>query len=199
MDRNAQLSGAFGRPLHRPVERAQETPHMPRVILHPGQLLDELRDAGQRPEARAEAMRARALAEGGFDAAQLRRRQSRLAPGPTGGPQGRTSAPAPRAIPSHDALAADSQAAGDGPLRLSTRGKQPRGLLPTNFQSVEIPSWRNMSGHAFHHTIERHATSLYYTRFSRRPRCRSEPLAGVDLTLRLAGLSRSRTSSALPQ
>jgi hypothetical protein len=55
---------------------------------------------------------------------------------------------APRAIPSQDALAADPQAPGDGTLRLSSRGKQPRGLLPTNFQSVEIPSWCNMSGHA---------------------------------------------------
>ena len=113
---------------------------MPRVILHAGQLLDDPSDAGQRPEVRAEAMRARALAQGCFDMNHLLRSQSRLAPGAAGGPQRRAPALAPRAIPSRDALAADLQAPRDGTVRLSTRGKQPRGLLATNFQSVEIPS-----------------------------------------------------------
>ena len=121
---------------------------MPRVILHAGQLLDDPSDSGQRPEVRAEAVRPRALAQGRFDAGHLGRRHPRLASGPAGGPQRRAPALAPRAIPAHDALAADCQPSGDCTLRLSTRGKQPRGLLPTNFQSVEIPSWCNMSGHA---------------------------------------------------
>ena len=121
---------------------------MPRVILHAGQLLDDPSDPGQRPQVRAEAVRPRALAQGRFDASHLLRSQPWLASGAAGGPQRRAPALAPRARPSHDALAADSQASGDCPVRLSTRGKQPRGLVPTNFQSVEIPSWCNMSGHA---------------------------------------------------
>src|SRR5206468_9903962 len=36
----------------------------------------------------------------------------------------------------------------DCALRLASGGEQPRGLLPTNFQPVEIPSWGHMSGHA---------------------------------------------------
>jgi hypothetical protein len=121
---------------------------MPRMILHAGQLLDDARDAGQRPEIGTEAMRARALAQGGFDAAQLLPRQPGLSAGTAGAPQRGAPARTPRPKPAHDALAADRQTAGDGPLRLSARGKQPRGLLPTNFQSMEIPSWRNVSGHA---------------------------------------------------
>lgn len=140
---------------------------MPRVILHAGQALDEPSDSGQRPQVRAEAMRARALAESCFNAPHLLRSQPRLASGAAGGPQRRAPAPVPRAIPSHDALAAGTQAAGDCPVRLSTRGKQPRGLLATNFQSVEIPSGCNMSSHAFHRTMEGPRLSLYYARFSR--------------------------------
>ena len=95
--------------------------------------------------------------------------QPRLAPGAPGRPQrSRPPALAPRAVPSHDALAADVQAPCDRPLRLATRGKQPRGLLPTNFQSVEIPSWGNMSRHVFHRTMEEGVQmSLYYARFSK--------------------------------
>ena len=142
------LFGAFGGPLQRPVERAQEAPDMPRMILHAGQLLDDPSDSGQRPEVRAEAVRPRALAQGRFDASHLLLSQPWLASGAAGGPQRRAPAPVPRAIPSHDALAADIQAPCDGALRLSTRSKQPRGLLPTDLQSLEIPSWCNMSGHA---------------------------------------------------
>ena len=127
---------------------------MPRVILHAGQLLDEPSDAGQRPEARAEAMRARALSQGGFDAAHLLRSQSRLAPGAAGGPQRRAPALAPRAIPPHDALATDADPSRDGPVPLSPGGQQPRDLLAPNFQSVEISSGRNMTGHAFHPTMK---------------------------------------------
>ena len=140
---------------------------MPRVILHARQMLDDPSDAGQRPEIRAEAVRPRALAQGHLDAPHLLRRQPRLASGAAGAPQRRDPALAPRAIPTQDALAADSEASGDCPLRLSTRSKQPRGLLPTYFQSVEIPSWCNMSGHASHRTMERWALSLYYARFSK--------------------------------
>ena len=128
---------------------------MPRVILHAGQLLDNPRDARQRPQVGSEPLCARAFAQGRFDAAHLFRSQPRLAAGTARGAQRRASTLAPRAIPAHDALAADAQTTRNRPVRLSPRGKQPRGLLATNFQSVEISSWRNMSGHAFHPTIGR--------------------------------------------
>jgi len=143
------------------------------VILHAGQALDEARDARQGPEIRAEAVRTRALAQGRFDAGHLLGNQSRLAPGPARGSQRRAPPFAPRAIPSHDALAAHPQAPGDGPLRLATRGKRPRGLATTNFQSVEISAWCNMSGHAFHRTTEGAEVSLYYARLNKRPPSRS--------------------------
>ena len=121
---------------------------MPGVILHAGQVLDESRDARQRPEIRAEAVRPRALPQGRFDLGHLLGTQSRLAPGPTDGAQRRASALAPRLIPPHDALATDAQPSGDGALRLLASGEEPRGVLPTNFQSVEIPPWGNVCAHA---------------------------------------------------
>jgi len=139
---------------------------MPRVILHARHVLDDPSDPGQRPEVRTEAVRPRALAQSRSDLDHLLWRHPRLAAGAAGGPQRHAPTPVPRAIPAHDALAADSQAAGDGPVRLSTSGKQPRGLLATNFQSVEIPSGCNMSGHACHRTMEDYDLSLYYARLS---------------------------------
>ena len=127
---------------------------MPRVILHAGQLLDDVSDPRQRPEVRAESMGARALTQGGLDADHLLLRQPGLPSSAAGRPQCRAPALAPRAIPSHDTLAAHTQEPGDCPLRFPTRGKQPRGLLATNFQSVEIPSGCSMVGHAFHLTME---------------------------------------------
>ncbi len=121
---------------------------MARVILHSGDALDHQRDAGQGPERGTETMRAGPLAQCRVDTGQLLRRQSRLAPRSAGGAQRLAATRAPRLIPPHHALAADSQAPRDRALRLATGGEQPRGLLPTNFQPMEIPSWRNMSGHA---------------------------------------------------
>ncbi len=127
---------------------------MARVILHAGQLLDDARDPRQRPEVRAEAMRPRALAQGGLDTPQFLPRQPGLAAGAAGGSQRRAPTLAPGAIPAHDALAADSQEPGNSPLRFPTCRKQPCGLLATNFQSVEIPSRGSRSIHASHLTME---------------------------------------------
>jgi hypothetical protein len=121
---------------------------MPRVILHAGQPLDDVSDPGEGPEAGAKPVRPRSLAQGGFDAIHLGRRQPGLAAGAAGRPQGRAPAPTPRAVPPHDALAADPLQPGDRALRLSTRGKQTRGPVATNFQPMEIPSWRMMGTHA---------------------------------------------------
>ena len=127
---------------------------MPRVILHTRQSLDESRNAGQCPQIRAEPMHPRALAQGRFDAGHLFAHQARLPPGPAGGAQRRAPTLAPRAIPTHDALAAHAQAPGDSALRLATRGKQLCGLATTDFQAMKIPSGRTMRGHAFHRTTE---------------------------------------------
>ncbi len=121
---------------------------MARVILHAGHALDHSGDARQGPETGPEPMRAGALAQGRVDAGQLLRREAWLAPRAAGGAQRLAAARPPRPIPPHHALAADSQTPRDRALRLATGGEQPRGLLPTNFQPVEISSWGNMSGHA---------------------------------------------------
>lgn len=121
---------------------------MPGVIRHARQALDEPRHPRQGPELRAEAVRPRPLAQGRFDAAQLLGCQAGLAPGPPRAAQRGTPAPSPRPVPSHNALATGAQPAGDGGLRLLGRGEEPRGLLPTTFQCLEIPSWCNMSMHA---------------------------------------------------
>src|SRR5438046_9517120 len=142
------LLRGLGATLQRRVERAQEAPDMPRVILPPGHALDHQCDARQGPETGTEAMRAGALAQCLVDAGQLFRSQSRLTPRSASGAQRLATATAPRPIPPHHALAADSEASRDCALRLATGGEQPRGLLPTNFQPVEIPSWGHMSGPA---------------------------------------------------
>lgn len=121
---------------------------MPRVIRHAGQALDQPCYAGQRPQVRPKAMRPWALAQRRVDLGQLLRRHPRLAAGAPGGVQRPAPPSLPRAIPAHDTLAADTKAAGNGPLRLSARGKQSRGLVATNFQSVKIASRGKMSSHA---------------------------------------------------
>ncbi len=117
------------------------------MIRHARQALDEPRHPRQGPALRAEAVRPRPLAQGRFEAAQLLGRQSGLAPGPPRGAQRRAPTLPPRAVPPQDALATDAQPSGDGALRLLASGEEPCGLLPTNFQSLEIPSWCNMSAH----------------------------------------------------
>ncbi len=121
---------------------------MARVILHAGQVLNEVRHPRQGPELRAEAVRPWPLAQGRFDAAQLLGRQAGLAPGPPRGALRLAPALPPRPVPPQDTLATDAQPAGDGGLRLLGRGEEPCGQLPTPFQSLEIPSWCNMCAHA---------------------------------------------------
>ena len=125
---------------------------MARVILHAGHAFDHQGDARQGPEPGTEALRAGALAQGRLDVGQLLWSQSGLAPRAAGGAQRLAAARAPRPIPSHHALATDSQPPRDRALGLATCREQPRGLLPTNFQSVEIPSWCNMRRHDLHRT-----------------------------------------------
>lgn len=142
------LLGPFRRTLDGPVERTQEAPDMPRVILHPGQTLDKPCDSGQRPQARPKTLRPWALAQRRVDRGQLLRRHPRLAARPPGGSQRPAPTLPPCAVPAHDTLTTDTQAASNGPLRLSACRKQSRGLVTTNFQSVKIPSGNMMSSHA---------------------------------------------------
>lgn len=142
------LFGALGRPLQGPVECPQEAPDMTRVILHAGDPLDQLGDPREGPEVGSESLRTGAPAQRRFDAGQLRGIQPRLPARAAHGPQGRASAPAPGAVPAHDALAADPQKPGDGTLRLVARGKQPCGLVATHFQAMKIPSWSVRTEHA---------------------------------------------------
>jgi hypothetical protein len=152
---------------------------MPGVILHAGDPLDDPRDARQRPEVRAEAMRARALAQSRFDLAQLCRPQPRLAAGAAGGPQRGAPPRAPRAIPSQDALAADPQPSSNSTLRLARGSKQPRGLVSTYFQSMEIPSWRRMSRHTPSYD-GKVRLSLYYARFNKIVTCEDAEPARIE-------------------
>jgi len=89
---------------------------------------------------------ARPLAQGALDARQRLGIQARFAAGAARGAQGAATALAPGAVPAHDTLAADAEAPRDRALRLPARRKQPRRVLPTNFQPVEISSWSHMSG-----------------------------------------------------
>jgi hypothetical protein len=61
----------------------------------------------------------------------------------------RPAALPPGPKPPQDALATGAQAAGDGGLRFLASGEEPRGLLPTKFQCMEIASRCNVSAHAF--------------------------------------------------
>src|SRR5207245_8942206 len=78
----------------------------------------------------------------------LSRRHSTLTPRSAGCTPRIPHTTAPRLTPPPHALAAHSEAPRNRALCLATRREQPRGLLPTNFQPVEIPSWGHISGHA---------------------------------------------------
>jgi hypothetical protein len=118
------------------------------MILHPGEAVDDPRHSWQRPEVRAEAMRARALAQRRFDLTQLLGRQPRLAAGSPGGPQRRAPALAPRVIPAHDALAADLEQPCDRALRLLALGEEASRLLSPKLQRSEVPSRGTLGSHA---------------------------------------------------
>lgn len=119
------------------------------MIRHANQALDEPRDPRQGPELRAEAVGPGTLAQGRFDAGHLLGPQPRLASRPPRRAQRRAPALPPGPIPPQDALTTGAQAAGDGGLRFLASGEEPRGLLPTVFQCMEIASRCNESAHTF--------------------------------------------------
>jgi hypothetical protein len=86
---------------------------MPRVVGDAGALLDDLRDAGQGPQIRAEPVGASAGQQRLLDLGQLRLADAR---GPARGAaaaQRVLAAVVPAAIPAADVLAADAELAGD--------------------------------------------------------------------------------------
>ncbi len=134
---------------------------MRRVILHPGETLDDHRHAGQRPEIRREAERAGPLAQGGIDVRQPAALEFGLAPRAPGATQRRPSALAPRAKPPHDTLATNAEPARDRALRVLAGGEQPGRHLPTYFHPMEISSQRHVSEHtAWYRTTKVDVTLL---------------------------------------
>jgi len=67
------LGRAAGGPLHAPAEPAQQAPHVPRVVAHPSEPLDDLRDAAKRPQLGIKPEPFRSLAQRPLDRLQLRR------------------------------------------------------------------------------------------------------------------------------
>ncbi len=117
------------------------------VIAHPGEPLDELRDARQRPQLRGEAVAARPAQQGGLHARQLSAIQPRLPSQPPHGLQTLAASPAPRVIPPVRRLSTDLQGPHDRCLRVSAP-KQPRGFEAARFQRSNIPSLATLIGHA---------------------------------------------------
>lgn len=116
---------------------------MSRVIANPRQPLDHRGDPRQRPELGGKAMGARTLSQRGVDTRQLPMVQPRLAPGPAGTLQRRSTFRFPGVIPPMRRHAAHAEGPGDGRLRLAS-GEQPRGLEPSRLQRSKIPT---SSGH----------------------------------------------------
>lgn len=121
---------------------------MARVIAHAGHLLDDARDARQRPQIRLESMRPRAAAQRAVEAPELSLIEPGLPASPTGSPQASGSVAPPLAIPSRDTLAADVQLSGDGGQDQLAAGEQPRSLPAPLLQCLKITSRGNIAVHA---------------------------------------------------
>jgi len=109
------------------------------VIAHPGEPLDELRYARQRPQLRGEAVTARPAEQGRLQTRPLPAIQPGLSSQSPRGLQTRSAASAPGVIPPVRRLPTDLQGSHDGGLRLSAP-KQPRGFEAARFQRSNIPS-----------------------------------------------------------
>ncbi len=136
---------------------------MRRVILHARLPLDDHGHAGERPQIRGEAERARPLTQGRVNLRQGAGLEFGLAPRPPGAPQRGPASVAPRVEPPHDALATHAEPTRDRPLRILASGEQPGRLLPTYFHPMEISSRRHVS----EHTAWYGATKANVTLFSK--------------------------------
>jgi hypothetical protein len=129
--------GTAGGPLQGPIHPAENPPNMTGVIGHVGLPLDDQSDAGQGPQISPEAVLASAPAQLLVQLLELRGRESRLAPGPTGGTQARDAGLFPLLIPATDALAADLQGACDEGLDLA-QPEEAGGLFAPRLERSEI-------------------------------------------------------------
>jgi len=120
---------------------------MPRMMAHPRQSFDDHRHAGQRPEVRAEPIRARPRAQCLLDLRQLRRPELGLAAGAPGGLERRPPIGVPGVIPVVGGHPRDPQGPRHRSLRYAPR-KQSGRLEPTRFQRGKIPARTRRSGHA---------------------------------------------------
>src|SRR4029450_4218708 len=121
-----------GGPLGAPAEPAQQPPHVPGVVAHPGEPLDDLRDAAKRPQVGVEPERFWPLAQCLVDRLQLRRRQPGAAAGPPRPtPHRRVSTPNASG-PLRNAWSTASSSAAD------SRGRRPARPAP---RSAAWPPW----------------------------------------------------------
>ncbi len=120
---------------------------MPRMMAHPRQSLDDRRHPGQRPEVRAEPIRARPRAQRLLDLHQVLGSELGLAPGAPGGFEPRAPVRVPGVIPVVRGHRRDPQGPRHRPLRRAPR-KQSGRLEPTRFQRGKIPARTSWSDHA---------------------------------------------------
>jgi hypothetical protein len=119
---------------------------MPRMMAHPRQSLDDRRHAGQRPEVRAEPIRARPRAQRLLDLHQLLGSELGLAPGAPGGFEARSPVRVPGVIPVVGGHPRDPQGPRHRARRRAPR-KQSCRLEPPGFQRGKIPARTRWSGH----------------------------------------------------
>jgi hypothetical protein len=135
------------RALDRPIQRAEQVPHVPRMKPLAREARNHGRHAGQGPEIRREAMRGGALEQGPFDPRQGGAVQARL-PARAAGPfEPAPTSGSPRVKPPMRSGDAYSQFAGDCVLRQAT-AKQLCRLESPRFQRGEVPPTPACSGHA---------------------------------------------------
>jgi hypothetical protein len=109
------------------------------VVAHPGEPLDDLRDAAKGPQVGVEPERLWSLAQCLLDRRQLRRRQPRAASRPASGAQRRLAALTPAAVPDAGGLGRHPQGTGDLGLAGAV-GEHSGGFQPALLQAGEVAS-----------------------------------------------------------
>jgi hypothetical protein len=136
------LARVSRRPLERPVHRAQDLPHMARMILHAGQSLDHRRHARQCPEIGLEAVGAGALAQRGVEVLQLSPIQPGFAARAARASQSPKAPAPPLFMPPADALTAHLQSSSDGCQDQLATCEQPSSLFAPLLQRLKVTSGR---------------------------------------------------------
>ena len=149
------LPGLPGGSLECPVHRSEDLPHMSRVIVHPGQSLDNNRYARKRPQICAKTMGPCSLSQCNLDTSQLLSSQLRFATHSARASQCAAAATLPLLVPAAYALPAYLQfSCNPRQDHLACREQSSRSLPPLP-HGLEIPPLLNVSFHASHYTIKR--------------------------------------------